>query len=135
MSTSDPPSAPIAVKVVLVASALFAIICMLAVGHRNSSGLLIALFAVWVLAPFAALWLLVKSCGGWARGKRLLLQGLSLAVCVVSAGVYGGVALGVSKSKPAFWFLVVPSVSLGLIALTYLVVLRNRSDRGSQAQG
>ena len=128
MSTPHGPRASIPSRLVILAAALFAIICVLVVGHKNSSNLLITLFVLWVFAPFAVLGLLVKAGSRWARSKQLLSQRLGLSICAVSTCIYGVVAFGVPTSKPAFWFLVLPLVSLCLIAVVYLVALRNMTD-------
>jgi hypothetical protein len=49
---------------------------------------------------------------------------LCLVVCLTATCVYGVVAFIATPSKPAFWFLVLPPVSLALIATTYLSSLR-----------
>jgi len=131
MSTSEAPRIPVAARVPILVAASIAVICVLAVGRRNSSNLLVTLFVLWVFAPFAVLALLVKSSRSWAGEKRVLLQRLSLSICAASASVYGVVAFGVQVPRPAFWFLITPLGSLCVIGVAYLVGLRG----GAQPSG
>ena len=117
-------------RLVILVAALFALICVLAVGRRNSSSLLIALFVLWVFLPFAVLALLVKASGRWSARRQSLLKVLNLAICAVAACVYGVVAFVAPTAKPAFWFLILPGLSLGAIAVTGVAALREKSDRG-----
>jgi len=80
----------------LIALAIGAVGCeylMLRVGRRNPSAVLMAMFAAWVLAPFAALgWCQVASAW-WSKALRNLLHATSLLVAIGSLLVYGYVAL------------------------------------------
>lgn len=113
-----------ALRLIVLVAAVLAIICVLLVGRRNSSGVLVALFVLWVFAPFGALGMLVKASNHWDDRKRRLLRGLTIVVCAAAVCIYGFVANGISTSKPAFWFLVLPAASLVAIATTYLTALR-----------
>jgi hypothetical protein len=119
-------------RLVVLAAAVFAIICVLAVGRNNSSGLLITLFVLWVFAPFVMLALLIKASRRWAPRRQLLLQRLSLFVCAASTIAYGLVAFGFALSKPAFWFLVTPLASLSTIAIVHLAALKAKAARDAQ---
>jgi hypothetical protein len=91
---------------------------MLYVGRRQSSAVLLLLFAAWVLAPFGALvwaWLASKS---WSCTTRATLHALMLILALASLAIYGEMGLGPPRAKPAFAFLVVPATSLLLIATT-----------------
>ena len=95
----------------LLVGAAGSLALMLYAGRRNQSRILVILFALWVLAPFAAL--------AWAnfRGR---LHALTLGVAAVSLAIYGAVASGLLPAKIGFIFLVVPAASLLVVALTML---------------
>ena len=126
MNTPDTPGASMTTRVVILLAALFAIACVLAVGRNNSSGLLVTPFVLWVFAPFALLGLLVKASGSWDSRRHKRLHALVLGVCVVTTCVYGAVAFIATPSRPAFWFLVLPMVSLVLMAIIYVLALRKQ---------
>ena len=128
MSTSSATRMPMSTRVVVLLAALFAIACVLTVGHKNPSGVLNALFVVWVFAPFAALGLLIKASSGWDRRRNQRVAALSISLCAVAVCVYGTVAFVAAPSKPAFWFLVLPPASLTIIAITYVSALRTKTD-------
>jgi hypothetical protein len=91
---------------------------MLFAGRRNTSLLLLALFTVWVLSPFLALaWANIVS-KHWQPLTRATLEWLTLFVALGSVAAYAYVALGPPRPKPASVFLVVPSVSWLLIAIS-----------------
>jgi hypothetical protein len=104
--------------VALAAGAAGSVAFTLWAGHRNPSGVLIALFVIWVLSPFAALavaYVVSK------RRKVLVRSALAVLTLILSVGslaTYGVIALGPPRSKPAAFFLVVPAASWLLIALT-----------------
>jgi hypothetical protein len=91
---------------------------MLRVGRRNESRLLLAMFAVWVLAPFLALaWATVTS-KRWSALTRATLHAVTLVLTSGALGLYGAVALGPPRPKPAFVFVVVPPASWLLLVVT-----------------
>ncbi|HEY0776383.1 MAG TPA: hypothetical protein VGD56_00315, partial [Gemmatirosa sp.] len=100
------------------------------------SGLLLALFGEWVLAPFVALAAAATASVRWAALTRVTLYGLTLLVAVGSLGIYGPVALGRPQSKPAAAFVLVPPAS-GLLAAGGVCVaastVRRRSHRSRGA--
>ena len=101
----------------VVAGAVGSLAFMLRVGQRNKSVLLMMMFAVWVLAPFVALaWAHARSTG-WAALTRSTLYVVMLIVTLVSPIIYGTVALGPPRPKPASFFLVVPAASWLLLVV------------------
>ena len=92
---------------------------MLAVGHRQRSPILIVLFTVWDLSPFAALVYAGVVSRSWSVLTRSVLYGVMLLVTLGSVGIYGYVALGPPRPQPAFLFLVVPLVSWLLIGIIF----------------
>lgn len=89
---------------------------MLRAGRDNSSLVLLALFAVWVLSPFAAMLLLCKISQQWSAATRLAVVGLTVGLAVGTLAIYGNVAASSRGSKVAFPFIVVPCGSWLVIA-------------------
>lgn len=81
---------------------------MLRAGHRNDSLILLALFAIWVLGPFAALAIANFVSTRWRVFTAAMLYGVALILTVGSLGIYGNVVSGTPSSRVAFPFLVVP---------------------------
>lgn len=90
---------------------------MLRVGQRNNSRVLLALFGIWVLSPFTALVCASLVSKRWRVLTRTALYGVTLVLTLGSLTIYGDVAFGPPRAKPAFAFLVVPLASWLLIAI------------------
>ncbi len=90
---------------------------MLHVGHLQKSLILIVLFTVWELSPFVALVCADVISKHWPVPTRAMLHGVMLVIALGSLAIYGNVALGPPRPKPAFAFLVVPLASWVLIAM------------------
>jgi hypothetical protein len=103
--------------IVLLAGAIGSFAFMLRVGSHNPSRILMIVFSVWVLAPFAALIFSMR----WAAFSRPPLYIVVLVMALGSAAIYGYVAYGPSRAQPAFAFLVVPFVSWLLIAMALFI--------------
>ena len=84
---------------------------------RYDSLVLMALFTIWVLSPFVALVLAEVVAKRWSVLTRATLHGVMLIVTLGSLAIYGSVAVGPPRSKPAFMFLVVPFGSWLLVAI------------------
>ena len=100
---------------------------MFRVGRRNPSVLLMAMFAAWVAAPFAALVWCHRAAKQWSDTLQVVLHATSLLVAIASLFIYGYVAFGPARAQPAFFFLVVPFGSLVIIA-TVLASARTRQN-------
>lgn len=124
----------VAALIVTVTGAIGSVGFMLRVGNRNPSGLLIALFVIWVLSPFVALILAHIASSRWATLTRATLYILMLVLPLVSLTLYGDVALGPSRPTPAFRFLVIPGASWLLIAMLLPIAafLSGRPPRRNQ---
>ena len=122
-----------AAAIAVVAGAAGSVALVLYAGHRNPSSVLMALFVVWVLAPFIALGWTNMISRRWSAPFRAALYTGSLLLTAASLAVYGMVALGPPRARPAFFFLVVPLVSLLLIATTVSLATRvsRRRSRGN----
>jgi len=124
MAPDPPPGGlrPVALAA-LVAGLLGSLACMVKVGHRNQSALLMLMFAFWVSAPFVGVALLERRR---SAGPRDGLHRIILAIALGSLAVYGYVAFGPAMRKPAAPFLLAPVVSWMVIGSYALA----RSRRG-----
>lgn len=117
-----------------LAGAVGVVVFMLMVGRHNQSWLLLGMFVGWVLAPFIAYALADRCCGLWPAPARMALHALALTVALGSLLIYGTMALGPPRPKPAAVFLLVPLGS-GLLALVVVPVVvlvsRRRASRKS----
>ena len=100
-------------------------------GQRNPSRLLIAMFVIWALSPFIAMLFGDFMFRNWPVLARATLHSVVLILSLVSLAIYGQVALGPPRSKPAFVFVVVPPLSWLLMALAVSVAafIRRRQSR------
>jgi hypothetical protein len=122
--------------VTVVAGAAGSVALMLRVGHRNDSRILLGLFTIWVLSPFVALVLADIISTRWSVLTRTTLHSVMLILTLGSLAIYGDVALGPPRSKPAFMFLAVPLGSWLLMAVAVPIaafVSGWRSRRGAGA--
>jgi len=100
-----------------IAGALGSVGLMLWAGHRNDSGILLALFAIWVQSPFVALVLATLVSRRWSVLTRAMLHSVMLILTVGSLAIYGNVVSIHTDSRVAFPFLVVPLGSWLLITI------------------
>jgi hypothetical protein len=99
---------------------------MLYAGRHNRSPVLIALFAVWVFSPFAALLCASMPSRRWTHQAGVALHAVAALLTLSSLAVYGLVAYGSVHLKVGAVFLMTPLASWVLIAMVG-VVLRLRS--------
>jgi len=109
--------------IAVLAGAMGSLGLMLRVGHGNRSFLLMVFFAIWVVAPFAALIRAWMVSVRWSAAARTTLYVLILGIVVGGLVVYGEIAFGPSRARPAFAFLVVPATSWLLIVAVLSVAL------------
>lgn len=102
----------------VVAGGLASVGLMLWVGRRNPSWVLMAMFTIWDLSPFAGLLVADAASTRWSRVTRTTLYVLMVAVAAGSVAVYADVVLRPPASRPAFRFLVMPVVSWVLLAVS-----------------
>ena len=93
------------------AGAAGSIAFMLYAGRRNPSRLLVLLFAIWVLSPFAALLSIDAISKRWSPVTRSAVYGLMWLLAVVSPAAYGYIAVGPPRPQAAFMFVVLPPLS------------------------
>ena len=112
----------------MLAGAVASVGFMLHAGRRNDSYLLLFLFAFWVLSPFMGLVGVWAVSMRWSASIRTTLYVTMPAVALVSAAIYGDVALGPPRPRTAFLFIVVPPaawlVSAVMVATAILVSRR-----------
>ena len=87
-------------------------------GHRSPSRFLMALFVIWVSCPFLALVFAIFNSQDWSILSRAMVYSVVLILSLGSLAIYGRVALGPPRAKPAFVFLVVPALSWLVLAAT-----------------
>src|SRR4249919_3652953 len=87
--------------IVIFIAATSSVWLTLYMGRKNSSILLIALFVIWVLSPFVALFVADRISKSWNFATRAILYVLMFFVSAVSLAAYSGV-LHVPDTKPAF---------------------------------
>ena len=124
----------VVVQIAVLAGALGSVGFTLYAGRHNPSRILMALFVLWVLSPFAVLmWASVVS-KRWSALTRATLYCLALVLTLGSLAIYGDVALGSARGKLAFPFLIVPLASWLLIA-TVVPIAALISGRLSRREG
>jgi hypothetical protein len=122
--------------IAVLAGAVGSIGFMLRAGRHNSSRLLLVLFTVWVLSPFAVLLSAYAVSKRWSILTRRALYSVGLLIAVGPLGIYGEVALGPPRAHTASAFVVVPPASWLLIAMTVAIaawISGKRSRRGDGA--
>lgn len=93
---------------------------MWATGRRNPSVLLLAMFAVWVLMPYAAILAIERRLDSTGASARTALTSAALIVMLSSIGVYG-FAFAAPPAKPAAPFLMLPVAQLLVVAGAWFV--------------
>ena len=105
------------------AGAVGSLYFMFNASRNQRSILLIVLFTVWVLSPFAGFFIMHKLSNRWTIAARAFLYWLTIIVTIVSVIAYGG-AFNSPDTKNAFVFLVVPFLSWVLIIIFVLIARR-----------
>ncbi|MEO8620369.1 MAG: hypothetical protein ABI625_04835 [bacterium] len=90
---------------------------MFRVGQRNPSKLLLLAFLLWDASPFVALLLADRMSKGWTLPTRKTLYSLMLILTLGSLAIYGYIAFGPPRKKPAAMFLIVPAASWLLMSI------------------
>lgn len=112
---------------VLVVGAIGSLVFMFNAGRNQKSIMLLSLFTVWVLSPFAALFIVNKISNRWTVSMRVLLYWLMIILAIGSLVAYSGILLP-QDTKNAFIFLVAPMASWILI-LIFILIARKISKR------
>jgi len=109
--------------VVMLFGAVASLYFVINAGRNNNSILLRAMFVIWTLSPFVAFLFADTISRRWPFLITLTLYWLMLAVTLGSLVCYSG-AFNISKTKPAFIFLIVPLISWLLMIIVILVAQR-----------
>ena len=118
-------------RAVAAAGAVGAVGLTLYTGRHNNSRLLMLAFAIWVLSPFVGFLMADARATRWSSPARTTLHGTMLLVTAATLTIYGVVALGPPRPKPASFFLVVPPASVALLAVA-VSIAASRSRRASR---
>jgi hypothetical protein len=116
-----------AARSALLAGAAGSIALMLRAGARQRSGILILLFAGWVLSPFAGLALADLRAPRWPARVRTAVFAAMFGVAALCLAIYGMHAVrGVMKAgfvylvvPAAAWLLIVVALGVNAIAARY----------------
>jgi hypothetical protein len=122
------PVAPV-VTLVLVTSIVGAMVSMFAVGHRQPSVILMAMFFVWVLSPYVALWLANVRAADWNPPPRRQLQYATVLISLAALGRYLWVLVWPVVHQPASTFMIVPFISWLVVAM--VITLTERQARSA----
>jgi hypothetical protein len=117
-----------AALIAVLAGAAGSLGLMFYAGHRNRSVLLLGLFALWVLYPYAAFLYANKASKRWPALTRTALYIMTIVVALGSLITYAGVTLRARPVKIAFVFLVVPAAS-GLLTAAVVAIAALLSRR------
>ncbi len=111
----------IAILLVIVA-AIYSLVMTMQTGRNNKSILLISLFVVWVLSPFAGLIIADSK-------SKIRSVSLHIFMIIISLGSligYGGI-LTPSGTKPAFIFIFIPFISWIFIG-AFILIFRSKQN-------
>ena len=122
-----------AALIAVLAGAVGSVGLMLHASGRTASWVGLALIAIWVLSPFAALALANVVSTRWSILARATLYSVMLVVTLGSLAVYVDDASRPRKAQAAFVFVVVPPASwlLMAIVLPIAAVISGRLSRRS----
>ena len=113
---------------------VLSVILMIHAGRYNMPPLLIVLIGMWVLLPYDALTMANILSPRWPELVSATLNGLTFVVTLVSLAIYATVAFGPPRPKPAFFFVLLPPLSLVVIAIS-LLIARTKSRASKAGEG
>lgn len=79
--------------------------------------LLVVLIGGWVMAPFVILAVVESVAARWPAPVQATTQAVMVATAIVSVAIYAATAFGPPRPKPAFYFVLVPPVSVAIAAV------------------
>ena len=115
-----------AAMITAVVGGLLSVLLMVHAGRYSMPPLLIVLIGMWVLLPYDAMMVGNILSPRWSETTRVTLYRLTFLVTLISVAIYASVAFGPPRPRPAFFFVLVPPLSLTLIGIS-LFVARSRS--------
>src|SRR5579864_5476761 len=116
-TTKASPGLRTVALIAMLAGAVGSVGLMLYAGRHNTSRLLLALFALWVLSPFAVLAVANALSNRWSVLISATLHIVTLVLTLSSLAIYGYVSLGPPRARPAPFFVIVPPLSWLFIAI------------------
>ena len=119
-----------AALITAIVGGLLSVMLMIHTGRYNMPALLIVLIGMWVLLPYDAMMVGNILSPRWSEVTGMMLYRMTFLVTLVSVAIYASVAFGPPRPKPAFFFVIVPPLSLGLLGVA-LFLGRSRSHHGS----
>lgn len=117
-----------AVLMAIILGALVSLALMFFVGGPNRSTILLLLFTLWVLTPYAAFAFAVVRSKRWSPATVTRIFEVILVLMLAATAVYAADAFGKLPAKPAFAFLIVPLVS-NIIMVGAIAAADRRSRR------
>lgn len=110
-------------KIVLIIGAIVSLSFMFFAGRNNSSVVLMGLFTVWVLSPFAALF-------AATRKPVISVKQLNYLAPVIAFGsiTFYMLAYFFPGKTPAFIFLIIPFISWVAIVIVTLLNKKKKAD-------
>jgi hypothetical protein len=110
-------------RTALVCAAGEALSTVMYLGLRQKSDLLVAMFVIWVLAPFGGLVLADRRSKRWPDRGRVIIHAATIFLSLASFAAYADVFLR-PIAKPASRFLLVPLASWVVIGIVVLAARR-----------
>ena len=104
---------------------------MLYAGQRvGAPRLLLVLFAMWVVSPFAILAAVDVAAKRWSALTRATLYGVTPVVTAASLAIYGAVAFGTPRPKTAVFVIVAPAswLLIAIVVATAAFISRQSSS-------
>ncbi len=117
-------------RIAVVAGAVGSLGLMLRAG-RSTPRLLLVLFVIWVLSPFAALAWANMVSQRWSAVTRATLYCVTLVITLSSLAIYGDLVSPPAGSPGAFRFVAVPPASwlLAMIVVPIAALVSRRLSR------
>ncbi len=112
----------------MVVGAVGSVGCMLRAG-RSTPRLLLVLFVIWVLSPFAALAWAITVAPRWPARTRATLYWLTLGLTLGSLAFYSELIKRPAGTANAFVFVAIPPASGLLLAAVLLLAARKEELR------
>lgn len=116
-----------------IAGGVLSVFLMIHTARYHMPPLLVVLIGMWVLLPYDALTVGSILSTRWPTLLRAALYRLTFVVTLVSLVIYATVAFGPPRPKPAFFFVLLPPLSLVVIAISLFVA--RKTSRASKAGG
>lgn len=133
MTTGDHPIAGLlrgAARLALGLGALAALALTLYTGRHNSSVLLVTMFSLWVISPFAGFTAATRAVRGVRGDIAAATDAAAVVVALCSVAIYAVIAFGPPRRQTAFAFVVVPAASWLAVLPVFLAIRLARKRTG-----